>query len=472
MSIDQSDTLELLGLTGAFPRPGWVVLDAARDRKFTGEVRFGTVPDVSVSFDRGHIYVAERVTEPSLGARLVDAGLLTASELERGIIRLGTVEHIGRLFERVPSLDRHAVTLAAEMLTDECLGWLAVQHVSAIDVTPYRQHPSGVLRWHQLSMQLVLQPGDPLPAPEPTDEPVESPPPPLLLREGVDAEFDDLIQWDEPGWLDQADETARFEEFLGSVTSEPYDFGDGSDDDEEFDQAAEDSGRAETAHPEALETLAPPVAPSASDEIASDDFEVIWPSGDTTDPKVPAADVETSDDDRISVESAPETPIDGDLPVRLANGGRGVDDNSSMVESRQPVLHEPDLGQPDPYHAGDATETDATETEESGHIALAVRRAVATIDTGSLASRRRLASSVDDESSRGVAADLEQETGQMSPWSVRHTDMVVPIRRSVFDDGPSPAPAARDSPASVMSPKIETERSSALRRLIGSLRTR
>ena len=75
--------------------------------------------------DRGRIYLAERSSDPSLGARLVDAGALNATQLEHGAMRIGDAEHLGRLFERVPSVDRQKVIVTAELMTEECIGWLA-----------------------------------------------------------------------------------------------------------------------------------------------------------------------------------------------------------------------------------------------------------------------------------------------------------------------------------------------------------
>jgi len=84
MTMQADIGTELLGLTGAFPRPGWVVLDALRERRFTGEVVVTTSIDVTVYVDTGRIYFAERHGDPSLGLRLVDAGTLAAAELADG----------------------------------------------------------------------------------------------------------------------------------------------------------------------------------------------------------------------------------------------------------------------------------------------------------------------------------------------------------------------------------------------------
>ncbi|MFP5489406.1 MAG: hypothetical protein ACLGHQ_14015, partial [Acidimicrobiia bacterium] len=164
---------DLFGLAGTFPRPGWIVLDAARDHRVTGELCFDTAPAARVYLDRGRIYLAERISDPSLGARLVDAGALTAVQLERGSIRIGDIEHLGRLFERVPNIDRHTVLVTSELMTEECVSWIAAQRVPDVTWRPYRHHASGMHRWSSPR----LAPGEPLPAPSAADAPVSFAPP-------------------------------------------------------------------------------------------------------------------------------------------------------------------------------------------------------------------------------------------------------------------------------------------------------
>src|SRR6186713_567727 len=182
--MTMSDIVEdVLGVERTFPRPGWVVLDAVRERRFTGEVVFDTTPEVRVYADRGRIYLAERSSDPSLGTRLVDAGALNATQLEHGAMRIGESEHLGRLFERVPSVDRQKVIVTAELMTEECIGWLARVRISDVEVTPYRHHDSGAHRWDQMTAAAFdLAPGDPLPAPAPDAAPVAISPPEPLFR--------------------------------------------------------------------------------------------------------------------------------------------------------------------------------------------------------------------------------------------------------------------------------------------------
>ncbi len=153
---------DLFGLA-AFPCPGWSVLDAARSRHFTGELTCATNPVTRVYFDSGQIYFAERSTDPSLAARLVDSGALTATQLELGSMFVEGVAHLGRLFDRVGSVDRDQVLLVTELMTEDCVGWLASQSVDGIDPAPYRHHPTGIRRWSWTTQLPESTPAESLP---------------------------------------------------------------------------------------------------------------------------------------------------------------------------------------------------------------------------------------------------------------------------------------------------------------------
>jgi hypothetical protein len=163
-----------LGLGHSWPRPGWVVLDAVRETGLTGEVRLETDPGARFYAERGRIYFAEKKGQAWIGARLVDAGAMTAAELERGTVRVDDVDHLGRLFDRVPSLDRHAAMVWLELMVDEVLAWIATQTVAGVVTMPYVHHPSGIHRWYApvAPGAVLLSPGHPLPAPDPREEPV------------------------------------------------------------------------------------------------------------------------------------------------------------------------------------------------------------------------------------------------------------------------------------------------------------
>ena len=142
------------------PQPGWMTLDEARERAFTGEVVFEVDPEVLVYLDNGVVYYAERTSDASLGRRLLDAGVVDRIQLERGTVRVGDVEHLGRLFDREASIDRDAVLVVTETSTEDLITELANHAVTTVRVTAYRHHPSGVHRWFvaQLDSPTAVRP--------------------------------------------------------------------------------------------------------------------------------------------------------------------------------------------------------------------------------------------------------------------------------------------------------------------------
>ncbi len=139
------------------PQPVWMTLNEARERAFTGEIVFETHPEVVAYLDHGIVYYAERVTDASLGRRLLDAGVVDVGQLDRGTVRVGDIEHLGRLFDRDPSVDRDAVVVVAETATEELIAELANQAVASVRITAYRHHPSGVHRWFVAPLDPAVQ---------------------------------------------------------------------------------------------------------------------------------------------------------------------------------------------------------------------------------------------------------------------------------------------------------------------------
>ena len=502
---------DVLGVERTFPRPGWVVLDAIRERRFTGEVVFETTPEVRVYADRGRIYLAERSSDPSLGARLVDAGALNATQLEHGAMRIGDGEHLGRLFERVPSVDRQKVLVTAELMSEECVGWLARQRISDIAATPYRHHVSGAHRWDQAYAPLHdLAPGDPLPAPAPDAAPVAMGPPEPLFRSVDDlADVDDMIRWNEPSWLDEQvtpltpiDVAGRFAALRAADAEDEHDpitldieHGDTADadssapDDTEQadDDVADDDVAASDEQPapaqagasDWIDTLSTAGLPEpGSDPLASpvklsplptepmDHFELIWPSGDI--------------DEQFgsqTTEPYPHPDIDR----------AGV--TARLVSKRARVDTEPAPEPPTSMTPTDET-IEAWLGDESGReaitddVVLAVRRAVASIDTGSLAARRRLADAptIAQPAETPLAAGPVTLPGRVAVRIDSPDVAVQPARghvsgTSVFDNLPpiEPVGSGGEGPAEPGEGDDhggEPHRASALRRLIGSLRRR
>ena len=503
---------ELFGLAGSLPRPAWVVLDAARDHRFTGELAFETLPEVRVYLDRGRIYLAERVTDPSLGTRLVDAGALNAAQLEHGSMRLGGAEYLGRLFERVPSIDRHAVLVTTELMTEECVGWLAGQHIGAVESIPYRHHECGIHRWEAPDDAVELVPGSPLPAPAPDEAPVEiAPPEPLFTPSDEIAPFeDDMLRWDQPSWLDElpgspfGSSAPSGDGSAPPSRSEQRPFGQVSD--PSFDSHVENALSIRSDWVEGLDadgfpqpgsdpltpvTRVPPLTTEPLDR-----FEVIWPSGEV-DEQFGGTDVASHEGHhpdldragptaRLVRDVAPATPAPMSVDVawndvdEVADTGRG------------------DLVPPAGVagHVGDVNATGAGD-DVIDDVVLAVRRAVASLstdsldtdslDTDSLDTRRRATGRDPDvDTSRGVDIVPPGRVAvrdEPSDWAATgHADVAVQApARSVFDDLPGAAGtsdvADRDTDSDADSGAGTDDvggptRTGALRRLIGSLRRR
>lgn len=139
---------DLFAHEGGFqPRPAWQVIEAARRQKLTGELALATAPTTTVYLRDGQVYFAERATDGALGVRLLVAGVITRPQLDRGVVLVGGVEHLGRLFERDVSIDRATVQASVEMMADEVLVAAAEQVVAGYRMTLYRRHPSGIDRW-------------------------------------------------------------------------------------------------------------------------------------------------------------------------------------------------------------------------------------------------------------------------------------------------------------------------------------
>ncbi len=114
----------LLDVDGVWPRPGWMVLNSARESEFTGEVVFDSEPAVRVYLDRGKVYVAERVNDVPIEERLVAARALSRADLDIGALQVEGAIYLGRLFDRVPTVDRVMVMTMTEVMTNETISWI------------------------------------------------------------------------------------------------------------------------------------------------------------------------------------------------------------------------------------------------------------------------------------------------------------------------------------------------------------
>ena len=100
------------------PRPAWQVIEAARRQYLTGELTLHTTPTTRVFLRDGVVYFAERSTDGALAIRLMMEGVITREQMQRGTVIVNGVEHVGRMFEADPTIDRASVELCAELFTD------------------------------------------------------------------------------------------------------------------------------------------------------------------------------------------------------------------------------------------------------------------------------------------------------------------------------------------------------------------
>ena len=144
-SFDAQTSLPALVAAGV--QPGWVVLNCARDKRFTGQIVFCTQPEIEVYFDCGIAYHAVSAGDQTLSEQLVASGVVVPAQIERGTVRVGNVEHLGRLFDRDSSIERDSVMVVLELATDEVIATIANHPPTNFSVTAYRHHVSGIHRW-------------------------------------------------------------------------------------------------------------------------------------------------------------------------------------------------------------------------------------------------------------------------------------------------------------------------------------
>ncbi len=139
----------------ATPRPAWHVIEAARRRYLTGVLMLDTTPPTNVYLRDGQVYFAERSTDGGLGVRLLVEGVITREQMHKGTLQVSGVEHLGRMFERDASIDRDAVELCVELMTDDVLTNVATVDVPGYKMVLYKRHPSGLDRWLPTRVEVV-----------------------------------------------------------------------------------------------------------------------------------------------------------------------------------------------------------------------------------------------------------------------------------------------------------------------------
>ncbi|HUF99271.1 MAG TPA: hypothetical protein VMM60_14165 [Ilumatobacter sp.] len=410
-----TDTFDL-----AFPQPGWVVLDAIRHRGFTGSVFLGGSPAVRVFADQGDIYWAEEVAAPSVGARLVDAGAITAVQLERGAVRHADVERLERLFERVPAIERDAVVVVARALAEQSLVGIARQTVVSATAEPYVHHTSGIHLWNAEQPVAGRNTGPsrwepPKPA---TVQPAPVQPAPVQPAPVQPSSSDSGAAGpvDTPGAATAGDASPG--------APDPGDFTLVWNDEVPPLAERRSAPAAPTTHvvmPSATHGDVPPdgVASAAIAE-PGDEFEIKWPSGAVDFTGAPA----------VVLATEPEVgdPFDASEPdAETAAGGASPDPLAAVVSIGRSESHSA-LGEAlsdlidlvDRDLAAGHELTDRTgETRLSPDQQLAVRSAVAAADTGLLDARRRLMDHrTSDRSSRGSSESLRSLalSGDVDPF--------------------------------------------------------
>jgi hypothetical protein len=145
---------------GFSPRPAWQVIEAARRRYLTGELMLPTTPATRIFLRDGLVYFAERSSDGTLPIRLMVEGVITREQMQRGTVIVNGVEHVGRMFDTDPSIDRASVELCVELFTDDVMVSVANEVVPSYELTLYRRHPSGIDRWYPHSVPVTGRNGD------------------------------------------------------------------------------------------------------------------------------------------------------------------------------------------------------------------------------------------------------------------------------------------------------------------------
>jgi hypothetical protein len=491
-----------LGVEG--PQPVWMTLNQARERAFTGEIVFETDPEVHAYLDNGIVYYAERSSDVSLGRRLLEAGVVDTDQLQRGTVRVGDIEHLGRLFDRDPSVDRDAVVVMAETATGQLVAELANRSTATVRATAYRHHPSGVHRWFVTQTESAAL-ARPVSTVAHYETAVIDSLPSLPFAEDDAAEL--IIEWDmalgHPTELraDVFDLSLDFTEFTGDPMDDDRPAAESvvdecvsaTDDlyietiDDLYIETIDDPYAGifddlyvETADPANVETP-DELQESGTEEETSDEFEfsVVWPDG--------------------SAEPAIRSAAAADEPMAPAAERRDADEASESDGRVEPLRRRSadgylELAMP-PLALFD--EPEFADIEVPDEVAEAVRRAIAAIESASVAPatfapERESATELPqvigpalDEPASPPASEVRAESfGGFAPPTM---EMRAEVLYGKIDDdvwaGADARPAvARSTSPSSGTPTVfaeapsegnsggDDERKSALRRLIGSLR--
>jgi hypothetical protein len=485
-----------LGVDG--PQPAWLTLNQARERAFTGEIVFETDPEVHAYLDNGIVYYAERTSDASLGRRLIESGVVDVDQLQRGTVRVGDVEHLGRLFDRDPSVDRDAVIVMAETATEQLVTELANRSTATVRATAYRHHPSGVHRWFVTQTEAAPM-THPASSVAHYDTALIDGLPSLPFADNDAGEL--IIEWDvelgHPTALraDVFDLSLDFTEFTGDPQD---DLGADTEAVDDMDEAAIDDLYIETMDDLYIETIDDPYADlyvETADDLSVEtveelgeadtdeedgefEFSVVWPDGseERAVRTAPAAEESTAPSvEWADLDEANEPAVDVEQPSRRSADG--------YLEFAMPKLALDD-------------ETEFADTEVPDDVAEAVRRAITAIESASVATSALVQQPesttelpvVEDQSLGEPASPQASETsvgafgGFAPPTMAMRAEVLYGQVDAVWTGADTRATVARSASPSSGTPTVfaadlaeggsggDDERRSALRRLIGSLR--
>ena len=102
-----------------------------------------------------------------LPIRLMMEGVITREQMQRGTVIVNGVEHVGRMFEADPTIDRASVELCTELFTDDVMVAVANSMVKGYELALYRRHPSGIDRWYPHSVPVAGRQNESQPAAAP-----------------------------------------------------------------------------------------------------------------------------------------------------------------------------------------------------------------------------------------------------------------------------------------------------------------
>jgi hypothetical protein len=157
--------------------PVWGVIAEVRSQRFTGKVAVGAAPRISVWCRDGQIYLVERDDDAAIQTRLVTSGLISPEDLAHGVALVDGRISLGRLFQRVPHLDRNAVLGSLQRWNEATLDAIADLAADPVEREAGALHPADIDDWVTPSVPLAPPPTLPLtPLPTLAPHPLHSPP--------------------------------------------------------------------------------------------------------------------------------------------------------------------------------------------------------------------------------------------------------------------------------------------------------